>query len=128
MMAGNKAGLRLALDNGVDLAAKINPRFLSLTLVEKRDGSADELTIALQNVDGKLAVPRAGAILSLALGWESRFDTHPVGLSTKAASASMRLRKAARPIKSPSARARPIWPAPMRNAATASGMTPRWAR
>lgn len=83
MMAANKAGLRLMLDNGVDLAAKINPRFLSLTLVEKRDGSADELTLSLQNVDGKLAVPSAGAILSLSLGWESRFDDHPVGLIDK---------------------------------------------
>ncbi|NOW46690.1 hypothetical protein FHW96_002850 [Novosphingobium sp. SG751A] len=83
MMAANKAGLRLTLDNGTDLAAKINPRHLSLTLVEKRDGSADELSLSLQNVDGRLAVPSAGAILSLALGWESRIDDHPVGLIEK---------------------------------------------
>jgi phage protein D len=83
MMAANKAGLRLTLDNGTDLTAKINPRFLSLTLVEKRDGSADELTLSLHNMDGKLAVPSAGAILSLSLGWESRFDDGPVGLIDK---------------------------------------------
>lgn len=83
MMAANKAGLRLRLDDGTDLADKIDPRFLSLTLVEKRDGSADELTLKLQNADGKLAVPRAGRILSLSLGWESRFDAFPVGLIDK---------------------------------------------
>ncbi|MBB3953412.1 contractile injection system protein, VgrG/Pvc8 family [Novosphingobium sediminicola] len=82
-MAANKAGLRLKLENGTDLADKIDPRFLSLTLVEKRDGSADELTLSLQNADGKLAVPSAGQILSLALGWESRFDAFPVGLVDK---------------------------------------------
>lgn len=83
MMTGSKAGLRLRLDDGTDLADRIAPRFLSLTLVEKRDGSADELTLALHNADGRLAVPRAGRILCLALGWESRFDSFPVGLIDK---------------------------------------------
>lgn len=83
MMAANKAGMRLTLADGTDLADRIDPRFLSLTLVEKRDGSADELTLSLHNMDGKLAVPSAGQILSLALGWESRFDAFPVGLVDK---------------------------------------------
>jgi hypothetical protein len=64
-LGANKAGIRLILDDDTDLADKIDPRFVSLTLVEKRDGSADELTLSLQNADGKLAVPTAGRILSL---------------------------------------------------------------
>jgi phage protein D len=42
-MAANKAGLRLTLDDGTDLADRIDPRLLELTLVEKRGGEADEL-------------------------------------------------------------------------------------
>jgi phage protein D len=82
-LGANKAGIRLILDDDTDLADKIDPRFVSLTLVEKRDGSADELTLSLQNADGKLAVPTAGRILSLWLGWDSRSDAMPVGLINK---------------------------------------------
>jgi phage protein D len=35
-VAANKAGLRLTLDDGTDLADRIDPRLLELTLVEKR--------------------------------------------------------------------------------------------
>jgi len=65
----NVAGLQLLLDDGTDLAAKINPRFLDLQLTEKRGGEADELSLTLHNHDRLLIAPRTGRTLSLALGW-----------------------------------------------------------
>ena len=69
-MGANVAGLQLLLDDGTDLAAKINPRFLELTLSEKRGGEADELSLTLHNHDGRIATPETGRVLSLALGWK----------------------------------------------------------
>lgn len=80
-MTATVAQLRLMLD-GEDLAAKINPRLVELSLTEKRGGEADELTITLQNADGKLTIPPPGKILSLALGWASGEDVR-VGLIEK---------------------------------------------
>jgi hypothetical protein len=70
------AQLRLTLD-GVDLAEKVDPRFLELTLTEKRGGEADELALTLHNADGKLALPEPGKILALSLGWKSGDDVNP---------------------------------------------------
>lgn len=69
-MGANVAGLQLLLDDGTDLAARINPRFLELTLSEKRGGEADELSLTLHNHDGRLAAPETGRVLTLALGWK----------------------------------------------------------
>lgn len=69
-MGANIAGLQLLLDDGTDLAAKINPRFLELTLSEKRGDEADELSLTLHNHDGRLAAPETGRVLTLALGWK----------------------------------------------------------
>jgi phage protein D len=70
-MGANVGGLQLLLDDGTDLAAKINPRFLELTLSEKRGGEADELSLTMHNHDGRLAAPETGRLLTLALGWRS---------------------------------------------------------
>lgn len=83
-MAANKAGIRLTLDDGTDLAQKIDPRFLELTLVEKRGGEADELSLTLHNHDGQLHAPTTGRYIRLALGWESGDDV-TVGLVDKGA-------------------------------------------
>lgn len=80
-MTANKAGARLTLD-GVDLADKVNPRLVELTLTEKRGGEADELSLTLQNADGTLAMPAPGKIIALALGWEQGDDV-AVGLVDK---------------------------------------------
>lgn len=81
-MNPNKAAIRLTLEDGTDLADKVNPRFLELSLSEKREEKADELEITLHNHDGQLAPIREGKILILALGWESGADV-PVGLVEK---------------------------------------------
>lgn len=83
-MAANIAGLALSLNNDdgttTDLADRINPRFINLTLTEKRGGEADELSITLHNTDGALAIPETGAILSLALGWASGDEVTALGV------------------------------------------------
>lgn len=81
-MAANIAGIRLTLEDGTDLADKIDPRFISLSLTEKRGGEADELSIVLQNADGKLAPPPKGKWINLELGWVSGDDVR-VGLVNK---------------------------------------------
>ncbi|WP_333882852.1 contractile injection system protein, VgrG/Pvc8 family [Sphingobium yanoikuyae] len=75
-MTANRAAMRLTLD-GADLADKVNPRHMELTLTEKRGGEADELSLTLQNADGRLALPDPGKIIALALGWEAGDDVTP---------------------------------------------------
>lgn len=72
-MAANVASVRLTLE-GVDLADKVNPRLIELTLSEKRGGEADELSVTLHNADGLLAMPDPGKVLALSLGWASGDD------------------------------------------------------
>ena len=72
-MTANRASLRLTLD-GVDLADKVSPRHMELTLTETRGGEADELSLTLQNADGRLAMPDPGKVIALALGWEQGDD------------------------------------------------------
>lgn len=76
-MAANKAACRLVLDNGVDLSSRVNPRIIDLTLTEKRGDEADTLDLTIHNHDGQLAPPKAGKVLTLALGWESGDDVLP---------------------------------------------------
>lgn len=81
-MTSRRAAIRLKLEDGTDLAARVNPRLLGLSLTEKREDDADEINLTLSNTDGLLAVPRTGVRLALALGWESGADV-PVGLVDK---------------------------------------------
>ena len=81
-MAANKPAIRLTLEDGTDLADKVDPRNLELTLTEKRGGEADELALTLQNHDGRLASPEEGKIITLSLGWASGTDVR-IGLVEK---------------------------------------------
>lgn len=76
-MAANIPGLRLTLDDGTDLADKIDPRLLLLSLTEKRGGESDALELTIQNHDGAMAIPKKGIYLSLALGWIDGNDVTP---------------------------------------------------
>lgn len=82
-MGVNVPAWRVTLD-GADLTAKIRPRLVSLTLSEKRGDEADQLDIVLDDSDGGLAIPPEGAVLVVALGWESGPDV-TVGLAEKGA-------------------------------------------
>lgn len=81
-MSARKAAIQLKLEGGEDLADKINPRLVRLSLTEKREASADEFDLTLQNADGKLAIPEPGKVLTLAIGWEAGDDV-PLGLVEK---------------------------------------------
>lgn len=53
---------------GRDITPQIDPRLESLTLAEARNEEADQLDITLTDTDGRLAIPRKGVTLALALG------------------------------------------------------------
>ena len=55
--------------DGKSINPAVDPRLISLRLTEKRGADADELEIVLDDRDGKLAIPPAGAVISLKLGW-----------------------------------------------------------
>ncbi|MGO4222121.1 phage late control D family protein [Lysobacter sp. TAF61] len=59
---------RVVLD-GKDLTDKIRPRLLDLTLSEARGGEADQLDLRIHDHDGRMALPRRGVELSVAIGW-----------------------------------------------------------
>ena len=79
--AANIADLRVTLD-GADLTDRIRPRLVSLTLSEKRGGEADQLDIVIEDSDGRVALPREGARLSVQLGWRQGGDV-TVGMVDK---------------------------------------------
>jgi len=59
---------RVVLD-GQDLTDSIRPRLLDLTLSEARAGEADQLDLRIHDHDGRMALPKRGVILSVAIGW-----------------------------------------------------------
>ena len=80
-MTHPQADYRLTID-GEDFTPKVRPRLLSLSLTEKRGGEADQLDLELDDSDGRLALPRKGAAITLQLGW-ARGTGVPVGLVDK---------------------------------------------
>lgn len=54
---------------GQDLTARIKPRLLDLTLTEARGGEADQIELRIHDHDGRMALPRRGVELSVAIGW-----------------------------------------------------------
>jgi phage protein D len=77
----NIAGYQLTVD-GKDITGTVEPRLVSLTLSEKRGGDADQLDLVLSDHDGKLAIPKKGAMIVLSLGWKQGADVTP-GLIAK---------------------------------------------
>lgn len=55
--------------DGADLSSKLAPRLISLTVNESRGDEADMLDIALNDSDGRLALPSRGAVLAVSMGW-----------------------------------------------------------
>lgn len=67
---------------GEDITSRMRPRLVSLSLSEKRGDEADQLDIVLSDADGRLAIPKEGAVLKLQLGWLQGDDVR-VGLIDK---------------------------------------------
>lgn len=59
---------RAVLD-GRDLTDRIRPRLLELRLTECRGGEADQIDLAIHDHDGRMALPRRGVLLNVAIGW-----------------------------------------------------------
>ncbi|PZR37191.1 contractile injection system protein, VgrG/Pvc8 family [Caulobacter segnis] len=87
--------------DGKDLSSVLDPRFMSLTLTSQRGDEADQLDLVITDHDDKLAIPPAGAIITLALGWrgeplrgmgafkadEIAWDDEPAKITVRARSA-----------------------------------------
>jgi len=54
---------------GQDLTERMKPRLLDLTLTEARGGEADQLDLRIHDHDGRMALPRRGVELTVAIGW-----------------------------------------------------------
>lgn len=52
-------------------AYHIAPRLRDLTLTECRGGDADQLDLSIHDHDGKMAMPKRGVRLAVALGWKA---------------------------------------------------------
>lgn len=59
-------------DTDSDITQHISDRLISLTLNDNRGFEVDQLDITLDDVDGKLQLPRRGVTLSLYLGWKGQ--------------------------------------------------------
>lgn len=57
-----RAGITTVLDN----------RLMGLTLTDNRGFEADQLDLELDDADGKIVLPRRGAVITLALGWKGQ--------------------------------------------------------
>jgi len=86
-MIANIPDFRVTLD-GADLTGtlqervasvggRIRTRLISLSISEKRGEAADQLDIVLDDSDGRLALPKTGAILSVQIGWKQGSDVVP---------------------------------------------------
>lgn len=58
------------------------PRLISLSLTDKREGQADELTLQIDDSDGMAPLPPIGATVTVALGWLQGSEVTP-GLADK---------------------------------------------
>ncbi|TXE26943.1 phage late control D family protein [Serratia ureilytica] len=53
-----------------DITQKLEDRLISMTITDNRGFEADMLDICLNDTDGKLQLPRRGAVLTVSLGWK----------------------------------------------------------
>lgn len=57
---------------GKNVTEVLDKRLMSLTLTDNRGFEADQLDLELDDADGQIALPRRGAVISLALGWKGQ--------------------------------------------------------
>jgi uncharacterized protein len=67
---------RVTLD-GEDMSAKLRPYLMRLRVSERRGEMADQLDIDLDDSAQTLDIPKAGALLSVSLGWKGGGGTTP---------------------------------------------------
>lgn len=69
---GNKTPAFSISIEGRDITTVLDNRLMSLTLTDNRGFEADQLDLDLDDADGKIALPRRGAVITLALGWKGQ--------------------------------------------------------
>lgn len=57
---------------GKDITTALDTRLMSLTLTNNRGFEADQLGLERDDADGKIILPRRGAVIQLSLGWKGR--------------------------------------------------------
>ncbi|MBK1596459.1 phage late control D family protein, partial [Escherichia coli] len=67
---GNKTPAFSISIEGRDITTVLDNRLMSLTLADNRGFEADQLDLELDDADGKIVLPRRGAVITLALGWK----------------------------------------------------------
>lgn len=80
----NIPGVRVVVD-GKDITPALEAqigtarrrRLVSLSLTEKRGEEADQLDIVVDDSDGQMDLPRAGARISVAIGWHQGIGVEP---------------------------------------------------
>ena len=89
-MSANKAAFRIVVD-GKDITPALEGRIpgssdrrrlVSLGLTEKRGDEADQLDLIIDDTDGRMAIPAAGAVITVAIGWAQGIGV-PIGLEDK---------------------------------------------
>lgn len=58
------------LVDGQDISAAIRPRLIGLSIADNRGFEIDTIELSLDDTDGKLALPRRGALLQALIGWQ----------------------------------------------------------
>ena len=66
--SANAPDYQMTVD-GKDITPMVDARLISLELSDGRGDEADQLSITLDDSDGKLAIPPQGAKITLLLGW-----------------------------------------------------------
>jgi phage protein D len=56
--------------DGLDISNRLSGRLIGLTLTDKRGMEADQLTLEIDDSDGQIAIPKLGAIVKVALGFD----------------------------------------------------------
>ncbi|EOU8508428.1 phage portal protein [Escherichia coli] len=69
---GNKTPAFSISIEGRDITTVLDNRLIGLTLTDNRGFEADQLDLELDDADGKIVLPRRGAVITLALGWKGQ--------------------------------------------------------
>ncbi|BCM46564.1 hypothetical protein BvCmsNSNP030_1561 [Escherichia coli] len=69
---GNKTPAFSISIEGKDITTVLENRLMGLTLTDNRGFEADQLDLELDDADGKIVLPRRGAVIMLALGWKGQ--------------------------------------------------------
>ncbi|HHS8658760.1 TPA: contractile injection system protein, VgrG/Pvc8 family [Escherichia coli] len=69
---GNKTPAFSISIEGRDITTVLDNCLMGLTLTDNRGFEADQLDLELDDADGKIVLPRRGAVITLALGWKGQ--------------------------------------------------------